>query len=83
MIENLGKTKTKWPFRFFQLYSDRKRIRELDVTEVRKMTSNSIIISVGKNELNISKGAHYVNFPTRQLREVLDSVDCVQKDAKQ
>ena len=77
MIENLGKT-SKWDYRFFHLYADGKRIREVDVKEVRqrlKLVDSQVVMAIRKNQITLYTKGTMVHFKRSQLFEVLNSVN--------
>lgn len=78
MIENLGQV-SKYDARFFHLYADGKRIREVDIEELRAnkfglKNKKSMLLSVHSNYIHISKGPNYVWVPLSQIIEILESL---------
>jgi len=64
--------------RYFHLYADGKRIREIDVDEYLEITRKNYhskrskrVVWVRKDYIGISKGIWYAKVPLRQLLEVL------------
>ena len=64
--------------RYFHLYADEKRIREISWDEYldmfrsnQKSLYKKRLMWVGKDHIGISKGEDYIVIPLRQLLEVL------------
>jgi len=64
--------------RYFHLYADGKRIREISLEEYieigrrnRHLKNTKRIMWIGKNDIGISKGNNFIWLPIKQLLEVL------------
>ena len=73
--------------RYFHLYADGKRIREISLEEYieigrenRESRYSKTIMWVGKNDIGIGRGNSYVWVSIRQLLEVLRSCGVIKDE---
>jgi len=74
--------------RYFHLYADGKRIREISweeyieiVRRERHREKTKTLLCVSKHDIGISKGEHYAYVPIKQLLEVLKSCGMIKDES--
>lgn len=73
MIER-EKNISNWDARFYHIYSDEKRVKEVSVETVRKLIKdgNKKVIAVSKTWLNFWYKGNHIGMHKNQVREVLE-----------
>lgn len=65
----------KWSSRFYHVYADGKRVKELDVKTIRRLLQNRtndwVILSVDKSWVSIWQGPKHIGMNIKQFQEIL------------
>ena len=85
--ETLGRNKgSNWTMtKFFHIYADGKRVREISWEQYRKLSRSKVhyaLCRLHKNEIGFSKGSNWIWLSLRQLKEILREWSLTWKDSE-